>query len=85
MRRKTSQILYTQNLKTKNNNKNVIESLDRIKEFGQKTYKAFFGKKEINYWVHTLHEHWKYKKTLSDKISFNNDIKNIYRKKCLLD
>ena len=70
VRRITSKILNTQNLKTKQNNKSTINSLDKIKDFGNTTFDVFFGNKNLQTWVDTLDDHWQYKKSLSNKISF---------------
>jgi D-glycero-alpha-D-manno-heptose-7-phosphate kinase len=76
VRRKASKILNTQNLKAKKNNRLIMDSLDKIKEFGNITSDVFFGNKNLLNWVNTLDDHWQYKKTLSNKISFKkiNDL-----------
>ncbi len=54
----------------------VLESLDRIKELGQKV-KQYLLNGEIDNFGHSLNEHWLIKKTLSGKVS-NSQIDDWY-------
>ncbi|MEO8666351.1 MAG: sugar kinase [Ignavibacteria bacterium] len=67
-KRSASDILKHQNQKTKQNNKDVIERLQKIKDIGLQT-KKLLEKNKINEFGELLHEHWMIKKGISKKIS----------------
>ncbi len=67
-KRSASDILKHQNKKTKENNKDVIDRLHKIKEIGLVT-KKILEKDKINEFGELLHEHWVLKKGISKKIS----------------
>ncbi len=67
-KRSASDILKLQNKKTKDNNKDVIDRLHKIKEIGLYT-RTILEKNKINDFGAMLHEHWLIKKGLSKKIS----------------
>ncbi len=67
-KRSAGDILKVQNKKTKDNNKDVLNRLHKIKEIGLHT-KKIFEKDKINEFGELLHEHWLIKKGISDKIS----------------
>lgn len=61
-----------------NTSQAVIQSLDKIKELGQRVKKYLLAG-DIDKFGKSLHEHWLIKKTLSGKIS-NTEIDNWYEK-----
>ena len=67
-KRSAGDILKVQNKKTKDNNKDVLNRLHKIKEIGLHT-KKIFEKDKINEFGELLHEHWLIKKGISKKIS----------------
>ncbi|MDZ4713420.1 MAG: sugar kinase [bacterium] len=67
-KRSAGDILKDQNKKTKDNNKEVIDRLHKIKEIGLHT-KKILEKNTINEFGELLHEHWLIKKGMSKKIS----------------
>ena len=74
--RSASGILSEQNQKSKDGNKDVIETLDQIKSIGLETKKAFESG-DLDKFGELLDVHWQIKKNLSNKIS-NNFIDNCY-------
>ena len=67
-KRSAGDILKVQNKKTKDDDKDVVQRLHRIKEIGLHT-KKILEKDRINEFGELLHEHWLVKKGISDKIS----------------
>ncbi|MEP7147047.1 MAG: sugar kinase, partial [bacterium] len=67
-KRSASDILKDQNKKTKENNKDVIDRLHKIKDLGLQT-KKLLEKNKIDEFGELLHEHWMIKKGISSKIS----------------
>lgn len=65
-----------------NTSKTVIQSLDKIKDLGQRV-KQYLIAGDIDKFGKSLHEHWLIKKTLSGKIS-NSEIDNWYEKAVML-
>jgi len=74
--RSASDILSEQNQKSKEGNKDVIETLDQIKSIGFKTKNAFESG-DLDRFGKLLDVHWQIKKDLSNKIS-NNFIDGCY-------
>jgi len=66
--RSAGSILNIQNDKSKENDKNTIDKLDRIKEIGLQTLKIFENG-NIDSFGEILHEHWLTKKKLSERVS----------------
>lgn len=66
--RSASSILKKQDMKTKQDDQKILDSLHKIKDIGLKTKKAF-DQGNIDKFGEYLHEHWNIKKGLSDKIS----------------
>lgn len=67
-KRSAGDILKFQNKKTKENNKDIVDRLHKIKEIGIYT-KKILEKNNINEFGELLHEHWLIKKGISKKIS----------------
>lgn len=67
-KRSAGDILKNQNEMTYENNKNVLDRLDKIKQIGLHTRKILEENK-INEFGELLHEHWLLKKGMSMKIS----------------
>lgn len=68
--RDASSVLADQkkNLETKVSSEKIIDSLDQIKELGQRV-KKYLLKGNVREFGKSLHEHWMIKKRLSDKVS----------------
>lgn len=66
--RSASDILKVQNKKTKDDNKDIVDRLKKIKEIGLYTRKIL-EKNKIDEFGMLLHEHWLIKKGLSNKVS----------------
>jgi D-glycero-alpha-D-manno-heptose-7-phosphate kinase len=75
--RSASDILSQQNQKSKEGNKDVIETLDHIKGIGQETKDAFESG-DLDRFGELLDVHWQIKKNLSNKIS-NKFIDDCYK------
>ena len=74
--RSASDILSEQNQKSKEGNKDVIETLDQIKSIGLATKNAFESG-DLDRFGELLDVHWRIKKNLSNKVS-NNFIDDCY-------
>ena len=74
--RSASDILSEQNQKSKEGNKDVIETLDQIKSIGLETKNAFESG-DLDRFGELLDVHWQIKKNLSNKVS-NNFIDGCY-------
>lgn len=68
--RSASDILSEQNRKSKDGNKDVIDTLDQIKSIGFETKKAFESD-DLDTFGELLNTHWEIKKNLSNKVSTN--------------
>lgn len=66
--RSASEILQVQSRKTAEDDERVCESLHAIREIGLRSLEAL-QKGDLDAVGHMFHEHWLYKKRLSDKIS----------------
>jgi D-glycero-alpha-D-manno-heptose-7-phosphate kinase len=79
--RQASSILFEQNKKAGEGDKNTVERLHKIKEIGLRT-KMIFESGNIDEFGELLHEHWLIKKGLSEKISddFIDEAYDIARK-----
>jgi len=75
--RSASDILSEQNQRSKDGNRDVIDTLDQIKSIGLETKKAFESG-DLDKFGELLDVHWQIKKNLSNKIS-NNFIDNCYQ------
>ena len=67
-KRSAGSILKVQNKKTKQNNKDIVDRLHKIKDIGLHT-KKILEKNNINEFGELLHEHWLIKKGISKQIS----------------
>ncbi len=75
--RSASEILSKQSIAAQKDQKEVVESLNRIKEIGHQVLEAIESG-NITAFGRLLHEHWTVKKRMSDKIA-NEKIEKLYR------
>ncbi|MBC8147624.1 MAG: hypothetical protein H8E98_06535, partial [Bacteroidetes bacterium] len=74
--RSSSKVLSDQKKAVKNNKRNVLYSMQRIKEIGIQCYDSF-KKSDIDYFGKSLDLHWNIKKNISGNMT-NNRINDLY-------